>query len=309
MRAYLNVSPVEGPWGGGNQWTKSFLAYLAEVGHTLTDRGAHVFVIGSLDGDAKHPSAEDVVKHVRSHAPRSRIVLRVNENDARKGTTHVDLRLRKLSSEVDGVVFVSQWLKDYFKNFGWDCTNNAVIHNGVDKDVFRKRGFGDKMRASRVSKRYHGKVNIVAHHWSDNPLKGADVYESIDGFVGVNPQFTFTYFGRTKSSLANSYVVPPAPADSLGRLLGRYDVYVSGSRHDPGPNHILESLACGLPTYVHKEGGGCVEFAGVSHSFDDWPELERILRSGTYAPNDSFELPTWRECAARYVEFMERTLL
>ena len=36
------------------------------------------------------------------------------------------------------------------------------------------------------------KVNIVTHHWSDNYLKGFDVYDKLDEFVKENNDFTFT---------------------------------------------------------------------------------------------------------------------
>ena len=42
-------------------------------------------------------------------------------------------------------------------------------------------------------------------------------------------------------------------------------------------NHILESLSCEIPTYVHKDGGGAVEFAGIENTYSDIYELvERV---------------------------------
>jgi glycosyltransferase involved in cell wall biosynthesis len=254
-----------------------------------------------------HASAEDIVEYVRRSSSKANVFLRVNENDARKGTTGVDKRLLDLSAHVDGTIFVSQWLQDHFLSIGWGCSNNTVIHNGVDGSAFRKRGYDEKLKNSS-DQRYHRRINLVAHHWSDNRLKGADIYEALDEFVALNTDFSFTYIGRTKSNLRHTYILPPAPADELGRTLGLYDVYVSGSRFDPGPNHILEALACGLPTYVHKDGGGCVEFAGADHTFDDWAHLRNILAYKLFLPNQSFTLPTWQECASQYVEFMERTM-
>lgn len=312
MRACINASVVSGPWGGGNQWTKSFITHLQRSGHEITNHNVQAYVIAALDpqpsiGCVMHASAEDIVEYVRRSSPRSKVILRVNENDARKGTHGVDQRLLKLSAHVDGTVFVSHWLWRYFLSIGWQCTNNAVIHNGVDGSAFRKRGYDEKLKNSD-NQRYQRRTNIVAHHWSDNRLKGADIYEALDEFVALNSDFSFTYIGRTKSNLTHTYVLPPVPADELGKTLGLYDVYVSGSRFDPGPNHILEALSCELPTYVHKEGGGCVEFAGADHAFDDWTHLRNILASKQFLANRSFALPTWQECASQYVEFIERTM-
>jgi hypothetical protein len=304
MRVYVNVSPVRGAWGGGNQWTKAFISCLVRSGHVI-DMDAQVVVIGSLDSDGNHPSAEALVDHVMNRPNRPKVIIRVNENDARRGTGHVDDRLLRLSEKVDGTVFVSSWLKSYFEAKGWVCPSSTTIWNGVDRTVFQSMGWADKLCNQRVAKRHSQRTNIVTHHWSDNRMKGADVYEAIDAFVGRNAEaFTFTYIGRTQSTFQHSQLVPPAPADSLGRLLGRYDVYVSGSRWDPGPNHITESISCGLPTYVHKDGGGCVEFAGRDHAYGDWDELERLLLTRSFKPN-STSLSSWEECTQRYVGYIQ----
>ena len=60
---------------------------------------------------------------------------------------------------------------------------------------------------------------------------------------------------------------------------------MSASRFDPGPNHILESIACQIPTYVASDGGGAVEFAGKDHAFEDLDQLFRIIRSRSYVNN------------------------
>ena len=67
--------------------------------------------------------------------------------------------------------------------------------------------------------------------------------------------------------------------------LSKHDIYISGSRFDPGPNHILESIAVGLPTYVHKEGGGALEFAGANMSFSNFHEVENIINRTSHKKN------------------------
>jgi glycosyltransferase involved in cell wall biosynthesis len=97
----------------------------------------------------------------------------------------------------------------------------------------------------------------------------------------------------------------------LGVELGKHDVYVSASRFDPGPNHVLESLACGLPTFVHADGGGCVEFAGSAQAYDDWNELRDFLttiKPGYVMKNvDHVRLYDWRACVQEYNAFLEAT--
>ena len=97
----------------------------------------------------------------------------------------------------------------------------------------------------------------------------------------------------------------PLSGLDLGKELSRYDVYVSGSRFDPGPNHILESLACEIPTIVHVDGGGAVEFAGCNFSFQNSEELIRLLASPPDISN--VVMPSsWEESVGRYLALIER---
>lgn len=304
MKLYINRIPVRGPWGGGNNFVKAAYACLssksmlvdpADDASSFNTRPDAMLLIG-LNAEGPCASFDQAIMYKTLVNPSAKIVLRVNENDARKGTQHVDRMLVKASQHVDGTVFVSQWLKDYFEKQGWKCDNNTVIYNGVRNDIFKP---GEKFN--------NGKINILAHHWSNNPMKGFDIYEKIDSYVAEhNDRYTFTYIGRDRGTFKNTNVIRPTYGKSLGEELGRYDVYVSASRFDPGPNHIIESIACGLPTYVHAEGGGCVEFAGSDHVFNSWDDLKMILDMQKFSLNYSAPVfSTWDECVNSYVKFIE----
>lgn len=306
MKVYINRFPVNGPWGGGNMFVKAFHRVSPDMGVTLVEpdtvQGApDAILLAGLDNDGVGISAEQAIMY-KMYQDRVKLILRVNENDARKGTDHMDEYLLKLAPHVDGTVFVSEWLRDYFMERDWPCQNNTVIINGVDKEVFKPQ-----------PKLNNGKLNIVAHHWSDNRLKGADIYEAIDEFVGKNPdKFAFTYIGRHKCDFKHTTVVRPLFGKKLGEELGKHDVYVSASTADPGPNHILEALACGLPTYVHEEGGGCVEFAGVPNAFSTFEQLKQILvatdpNSPHLLPYNAITPSDWPTCIREYIDFLEAT--
>lgn len=305
MKVYMNRRPIRGPWGGGNAFFRAYHEYASQPGLELVQANAmninpDVILLAGLENESPQEiSVEQAVMYKMYMKPDCKIVLRVNENDARKGTNYVDDMLLKVSEHIDATVFVSHWLKDHFDKKGWACNNNTVIYNGVDKDIFKPN-----------TKFNNGKLNIVAHHWSDNRMKGADIYEQIDKFVGENSdKFTFTYIGRHQCNFQHTKVIKPLSGKALGDELGKYDVYVSASRFDPGPNHVIESIACGLPTYVHKDGGGCVEFASVDAVFHDWETLKLLLNM--CAPgmvntvNHSFRLFTWQECVKKYNDFLE----
>ena len=267
---------MEGPWGGGNHFLKGFVEEANKRGHTIT-----YSIENDIDAIYLHDPRPDelgisinIAINYKSYFPQTLLIHRVNECDARKGTVGVDDMLRETSKYTDFTLFVSNWMKEYHQSRSWKCDATSVFINGINKDHFFPR---EKMN--------NGKINIVTHHWSNNDLKGFDIYNELDEWVAKNPEFTFTYIGREQGGFKNTKVVPPLFGKDLGDELGKYDVYVSASRHDPGPNHILESLACEIPTYAHVEGGGAVEFSGDSHTFSSMEDLEKILLSKDYQKN------------------------
>ena len=306
MKIYCNRFPRFSPWGGGAQFVNAFHKHAKELGHELVAPDSmtvapDVILLAGLDNDGEGISAEQAIMYRMTVADTKdvKLVLRINENDARKNTTGMDDYLRKLAPHMDGAIFVSQWISDYFKaNPGWKCKKNSVIINGVDGDVFKPQ-----------PKLSNGKTNIVTAHWSNNVNKGFDIYEKLDEFVGSDEgkNYTFTYIGRDRKTFKNTTVISPLYGKKLGEEMGKYDVYISASRWDPGPNHCVESISCNLPTYVHEQGGGCVEFAGSDHVYRDWEELKQILVKGQFSVNTT-QFSNWSNCIQQYVELFSRII-
>jgi len=303
MKVFLNRRPVIGPWGGGAHFINAFSDLAPTMGVEITHSpfAADVLLIVGLDRGDTGISIDDALK-LRS----KRIVIRVNENDARKGTTGVDAAMAHAIQHSDGSVFVSNWIRDYFRGRLNDTRiieSSVVVTNGVDRSVFHPRPQNMLYDCSRM--------RIVAHHWSDNRHKGADFYEFLDDFCDKNPSYMFHYTGRHKCSFkgSNTLVTPACSGHDLGNALSfprqSHNIYVSASRFDPGPNHILESLASGLETWVHSDGGGSVEFAGSDHTFKTEEDLVKILhRSWSLKRPNAFVPQTWSECVQSYVDYM-----
>lgn len=293
MKILINRQPVSGPWGGGNTFVKALIQGLKKSGHSIThslDDDIDCFFMVDPRPDPACPGIANVVE--KFGTGKVKIIHRVNECDARKNTEHMDHLLLQCSSVVDKTVFVSRWMGNYFLAKGWRCQNNLFIHNGVDKNVFKPLE-----KSSRKIK------SVVAHHWSNNLLKGFDAYEFLDYLAGKG-KIRFTYIGRHRDSFENTKIIPPCTGEDLAKQLADHDVYISGSRFDPGPNHILEALAVGLPTYVHANGGGAVEFAGESHTFKNLIELEKIILADSHDKNQ-YEILAWNDSIAQYVEAIE----
>ena len=283
MKILLNRRPVEGPWGGGNLFIKHFCDNMINLGHEVVhtiQKDIDVFFIINPRYDDLGVSINEAIKYKQKYL-NVKIIQRINDCDARKGTQDVDSLLVSCSEHLDMTIFVSEWMKNYFLEKGWKCKNNNVVINGVEVDN------------EAINKINNGKVNIVTHHWSNNYLKGFDIYDAIDEFVKENDNFTFTYIGRDRGTFKNSKVIEPLHGKNLYNELKQYDVYISASRYDPGPNHILESIACNLPTYIFKDGGGCVEFAGKEHVFTNFRHLVSILEKNIFKQN-SLKTYKWK---------------
>ena len=322
MKVLINRQVVNAPWGGGNNFVRAFRDCLPALGHELVEslsQEPDVVLLVGVDADGMGVDAWSALKHRQRHS-KCKVVLRLNDCDARKGTTGVDEELWHAANQCDSIVFVSQWLRDHLLA-SWSSIPEErryayarwtphgvmgrahVIHNGVDKTLFHGPAGAEE----------RNRLTVVTHHWSDNPLKGSDVYETLDSLFSVE----FKYIGRHRCMFKSprTRVVPPCHGEELARELRTNSVYVTGTRWDPGPNHLLEALACGLPVWAHKDGGGAVEFAGEDHTFDDLQQLKEMFSMGSghtdrgrrrHTPN-TYKPMAWPECIERYVAVLEET--
>jgi hypothetical protein len=295
MKILINRSPIDGPWGGGNNFVSAFVKVSSEKGHKIIhtfEPGIDVLFIQDPRPDSSGISINEIVQY-KNKNPNCQIIQRINECDARKNTEHMDGLLLQCSQFLNKTIFVSEWMKEYFLKKGWRCNNNFSLHNGVNKEIFK----GSSPKGSDL-------ISVVAHHWSNNLLKGFDAYEFLDYLAGKN-LINFTYIGRHRNSFDNTKIVEPCHGKKLAKELSSHNVYISGSRFDPGPNHILEALSADLPTYVHIDGGGAVEFAGKNHTFKNLNELENLILNKNFKKNDYIPI-SWKECIENYLEAIEK---
>lgn len=313
---YINREVKNHAWGGGAHFVRSFVNLANENNFKLISKEQllegvkpdYVFIAG-LDQEDGHPSAEQITNHFFGSS--TKIIYRVNDCDARKGTQGVDKRIRKISHQSNGIIYVSEWMKEYHSNvivegvpgIGTRKIETCVIRNGVDHSWFSK----PKTLLD------YPKVRIAAHHWSSHSLKGADVYEQLDEWISDKlDRYSFTYIGRTESKFKNTLVIPPLFGKAMGDVLVDHDVYISGSRWDPGPNHCIEALAANLKTYVHKDGGGCVEFAGSDYAYSSFEELTTWLEDDLCRVKGLGVVPfkqptqdTWEDCIKKVYSYID----
>ena len=254
MKIFFNRVPRQEPYGGGNQFLVGITDRLKAQGHEviyhLKDDIDIIFMMDPRPGDIGYN-----LHHIMSfkhHFPKVKIIHRVNECDKRKGTNEIDRLLLEGINISDRVVFISEWLQGYFKNLG--CTKSGdVIYNGCDTDHFTPRD-NDLDRE---------KIRLVTHHWSDNWMKGFDLYTDLDKHISSNPDtnLEFTYIGRYYKDYTPraTRIVSPTFGRDLGDKLRDHDIYITASRFEPCGMHHVEGSASGLPVIYHSDGGGINE--------------------------------------------------
>jgi glycosyltransferase involved in cell wall biosynthesis len=200
-------------------------------------------------------AAFDIVAalHYVSAHPATKIVLRVNECDERKGNRLPLLNnlLRASAGAVNHTVFVSKWLQDTLLSPGSPVRSQAsVIHSGADPIIFNPAG--------RAVWDGQEPLQIVTHHWSSSWYKGWDVYQTLNDFLGTSQgkgyQFTFIGNPWPKARLQHTHVIPATSGRELAALLKQYHLYISASQNEPAGMHYIEALQCGLPVLFRRSG-------------------------------------------------------
>jgi glycosyltransferase involved in cell wall biosynthesis len=255
----LGYEIKQGPWGGGNQFLKSFKEYFESRGvnivHNLKGRQDFIFLINPRKESGTFDHRD--IRNYRASNPKAKVIHRINETDKAKNSNRIDRLRVEASKFCDAVVFISDWIRDYYFDKGLDrAIPNIVIRNGADERIFNPLGYSGWQNGEPMK--------VVTHHWSDNWMKGADIYQYFDELLNdkwLRGLFEFTIIGRWPSELhfRNVKQIPPLVGHELAQELKRHHVYLTAARWEACGMHQLEGGCCGLPILYSEEGGGVVE--------------------------------------------------
>ena len=270
MRISLNIRRIDGPYGGGNRFAEGLERHLREAGHDvfrelLTELDVILIVSSKSNPVTTAYTDDDVVRYLRKF-PDAAVVHRINTCDEPRGrdlgANRAMLRVNRIA---DHTVYVSEFVRQLFFGHGIDGDKpSSVILNAADETLFHGRGRAEWTAGE--------KLRLVTHHWSDNMLKGFDVYERFDRMLAEAPWrdlFEFTCVGNLPDDLTfeNSRHVPVLDGPELADELRSHHVYLTAARHEPGGNHYIEGMRCGLPV-LYLDSGSLSEYcAPYGHSF------------------------------------------
>jgi glycosyltransferase involved in cell wall biosynthesis len=256
----INMRPTSGPWGGSSTFVSQLRAFLEARGWRVTYRltpevDAIVIIDPRDDLQLKAFGMREIIAHKQRY-PHVRVIHRVNECDQRKGSNFMDALLAEANAHADFTIFIAEWLREYHAARWFDTARpHDVIYNGADAGVFHPIGQqpwkpGEPLR-------------VVTHHWSDNPLKGFDIYEQVDQLLvaGKLPGFELHVIGRWPASIRwkSARTFPPSAGHALAAQLRACHLYLTATRWEPCGMHHVEGAQCGLPLLYHEDGGGVVE--------------------------------------------------
>jgi CDP-glycerol glycerophosphotransferase (TagB/SpsB family) len=261
MKICLGFIPKDEPWGGGNQFAQSFVRYFRgrgyQVVHSLDPDTDIAVMLDPRPGDGRPFSHVELAIAKKRSNGRLRVIHRVNVTDTHKRKTSLEDVLFKGNQCADHTVFISEWLRNYFlAKWTHYQIPNSVIRNGADENVFNSTG--------QIPWDGIEPLKIVTHHWSDNRLKGADIYDMFDQYLSdplFREQVQFSYIGRppVDSYWSNISVQQPMYGEQLASAIRQHHVYLTASRLEACGMHHIEGALCGLPLLYHAEGGGIVE--------------------------------------------------
>jgi glycosyltransferase involved in cell wall biosynthesis len=306
------MRPLRHAWGGGNWWLTQIVRHCRVHGYEVRfdlrhDVDAIVLVDPRVTGNVVF-GAEEIAAYKQRH-PETRCLHRVNECDLRKGTDFMDALLSEANAVADYTVFISNWVRDYHVARWFDERRpHAVIHNGADPGIFHPVG----------AARYDGDcLRLVTHHWSDNPMKGFDVYQEVDRLLaaGALQDVELWVVGRwpTSAEWRAAVTFPPCVGRRLADRLRHCHAYLTASRYEPGGMHHIEGAQCGLPVLYHEDGGGIVEVAsryGIGYRDDVRSAIAELrVRYAELRRNVLDEAPSGDDMCARYREALQRLLV
>ena len=274
MIFYITKKPVLGPYGGGNRFVIGLEKLLTGLGHQVVyqlDFSKSINYIIVIDG-------RDLMEYIKiskylqydNNKDKTKVVIRVNECDARKGTNYVDRNLMIFIEICNIVIFNSQWLANYHTSKGFNKKYH-VCYSGCDQSIFYplKTKIFDKKN-----------IKIVTHHWSDNYLKGYDIYEKLDEYINNNPgcNLSFTIIGNINKSFyrrnKKTKLINPLNNKELADELRNHDIYLTASRFEPCGFHHIEGSSCGMPILYHQYSGGikeaCLNHGNMFNDFNDF---------------------------------------
>jgi glycosyltransferase involved in cell wall biosynthesis len=276
FKIFVNFKPNENvAYGGGNI---SVYYITRQLGNLYSDfdltfeleENINVYLIIDplKDNNFKKYSIEDIIEHRNKININGKIIIRVNDCDKTRIISNINLsRENKIllnHENIDYYIFNSNFIKSYYLNIfeqkNIKINNYCVITNGCDENIFYNE-------TKIIDYDNNKKIRIVTHHWSNNINKGYETYYKLWKYTkdNINKNIEFVFIGKNVPDMFKEVpIIGPLVGNELSSELNNCHIYITDSRYDSCPNHVLEALSCGLPILYSNYEGGARELCMMS---------------------------------------------
>tara|TARA_Y100001938_G_scaffold150797_1_gene243492 strand:+ start:4068 stop:4982 length:915 start_codon:yes stop_codon:yes gene_type:complete len=273
MKIYLNRSPKTGPWGGGNKTVTKLSEKLVEQGHEVVyELCKGIDIIFCFDPRPNERGEQYANFLDYRNKTDCKIIQRVGDLG-----THGKPQLTSFVKETielsDFLIFPSEWAKEkieYKKN------NYKIVHNAPLEMFYNYRNENSNIVGQ--------KIKVITHHWSTNPKKGFDYYNTVDRACRDSKFLSFTYIGRLPEDMEMSnHIEATGDNNFIAKKLSESHIYLTASEEEAGANHVLEAMAAGIPVVYHENGGSIPNYCnGYGLSFEDEMSMFVKIRDVAY---------------------------
>ena len=277
-KIFFSLNPPNTSYGGGAFFVtdlKIELEKTFEITFKLEPNIDLIFIIDPRKGKFKKYSIDNFIEYKKNNK-NTKLLYVVNECDIkREKSINIEPIITKTIKNCDSVVFISEWLKNYFykkyNNIRNIIDKSIVINNACNLEYFYPN------RNKSINKDI---IKIVTHHWSNDYNKGFYIYNKLNE---LGKHIKFTYIGRyNKKCKIPKHVnyIEPMCGLELANELRKNDIYITASLYEPGGIHQLEGMACGLPILYRSNSGGIKETVkNAGKEFNDIKDLKDKLNN------------------------------
>lgn len=161
------------------------------------------------------------------------------------------------------LVTPSYWLKKLVSQSFLSGYPVEVIHNGIDKNIFKPTESNFRKKNKLENKFV---ILGVASEWTER--KGLNDFVRLEEMLSdtINGEYKLVLVGLTKKQMTSlsSSIITLARTSNLQELIEIYsaaDVFFNPTYEDNFPTTNLEALACGTPVATYRTGGSpeCID--------------------------------------------------
>ncbi len=239
MKIFISYKVKNEAWGGGNQFLKNLRDKLLKMQQICNDpKDADIILFNS-----HHNLIETLFYKIRY--PYKKFVHRIDgpiSSYRGEKEKKLDKLIYLFNSKIsNGTIFLSKWSKEENIKKGYFANNNQVIYNAPDNKIFKEKKYSLDFQ--------NRKIKIIASSWSENLLKGFDIFKYLDENLDFN-KYQMTFVGNSKIQFKNIKMVKPVKSDLLYSYIESSDVFIFASKIESCSNLLMEAMATGIPVLV-----------------------------------------------------------